>query len=88
LFAHLIGFISPDDFTMLQSIEVLAMVILGGMGNIVGVLVGAIILYVAPEKLRFLGDYRLLIYGLMLVVILVYRPKGIIPDPRRIFDRA
>ena len=88
LFAHLIGFISPDDFTMLQSIEVLAMVILGGMGNIAGVLVGAIILYVAPEKLRFLGDYRLLIYGLMLVVILVYRPKGIIPDPRRIFDRA
>ena len=88
LFAHLIGFISPDDFTMLQSIEVLAMVILGGMGNIGGVLVGAIILYVAPEKLRFLGDYRLLIYGLMLVVILVYRPKGIIPDPRRIFDRA
>jgi branched-chain amino acid transport system permease protein len=88
LFAHLIGFISPDDFVLLQSIEVLAIVILGGMGNIGGVLVGSIILIVTPEKLRFLGDYRLMIFGAMLVVLLIYRPKGLFPDPRRIFDKA
>lgn len=88
LFAHLIGFISPDDFVLLQSIEVLAIVILGGMGNIAGVLVGSVILIVTPEKLRFLGDYRLMIYGAMLVVLLIYRPKGLFPDPRRIFDKA
>jgi len=88
LFAHLIGFISPDDFVLLQSIEVLAIVILGGMGNVAGVLVGSAILIITPEKLRFLGDYRLMIYGAMLVVLLIYRPKGLFPDPRRIFDRA
>jgi branched-chain amino acid transport system permease protein len=87
LFAHLIGFISPDDFTLLQSIEVLAMVILGGMGNVTGVVIGSAILAIAPEKLRFLGDYRLMIYGVMLVTLLIYRPKGLLPDPRRIFDR-
>ncbi|WJR76627.1 branched-chain amino acid ABC transporter permease [Bradyrhizobium sp. NP1] len=88
LFAHLIGFISPDDFTLLQSIEVLAIVILGGMGNIGGILVGSAILMIMPEKLRALGDYRLMIYGAMLVVLLIYRPKGLFPDPRRIFDKA
>jgi branched-chain amino acid transport system permease protein len=88
LFAHLIGFISPDDFVLLQSIEVLAIVILGGMGNVAGVLVGSAILMITPEKLRSVGDYRLMIYGAMLVALLIYRPKGLFPDPRRIFDRA
>lgn len=87
LFAHQIGFISPDDFTLLHSIEVLAAVILGGMGNIVGAVIGGIILHVAPEKLRFLGDYRLLIYGGMLVVILIFRPLGLLPDPRRRYEK-
>ncbi|WP_178131024.1 branched-chain amino acid ABC transporter permease [Reyranella sp. CPCC 100927] len=86
LFAHEIGFISPDDFTLLHSVEVLASVILGGIGNLFGVTVGAIILSVAPEKLRFLGDYRLLMYGAMLVVLLIYRPLGLLPDPRRRFE--
>jgi len=86
LFAHEIGFISPDDFTLLHSVEVLASVILGGIGNLFGVTVGAIILSVAPEKLRFLGDYRLLMYGVMLVVLLIYRPLGLLPDPRRRFE--
>lgn len=88
LFAHLIGFISPDDFVLLQSIEVLAIVILGGMGNVAGVLVGSAILMITPEKLRSVGDYRLMIYGALLVALLIYRPKGLFPDPRRIFDRA
>ncbi len=87
LFAHEIGFISPDDFSLLQSIEVLAAVILGGMGNIVGAIIGGIILFVAPEKLRFVGDYRLLIYGGLLVVLLIYRPRGLLPDPRRRYEK-
>lgn len=87
LFAHQIGFISPDDFSLLHSIEVLAAVILGGMGNIAGAIIGGIILYVAPEKLRFLGDYRLLIYGGLLVVILIFRPLGLLPDLRRNYEK-
>jgi len=87
LFAHEIGFISPDDFSLLQSIEVLAAVILGGMGNIVGAIIGGILLFVAPEKLRFVGDYRLLIYGGLLVILLIYRPRGLFPDPRRRYEK-
>lgn len=83
LFAHEIGFISPDDFSLLQSVEIIAGVILGGIGNLFGAIIGTILSYIAPEKLRFLGDYRLLIYGLMLVIILIYRPLGLISDPRR-----
>jgi branched-chain amino acid transport system permease protein len=83
LFAREIGFISPDDFSLLQSVEIIAGVILGGIGNLFGAILGSVLLYIAPEKLRFLGDYRLLIYGLMLVIILVYRPLGLFSDPRR-----
>jgi branched-chain amino acid transport system permease protein len=87
LFAHQIGFISPDDFSLLHSVEVLAAVILGGMGNIAGAILGGIILFVAPEKLRFLGDYRLLIYGGLLVILLIFRPSGLLPDRRRRYEK-
>jgi branched-chain amino acid transport system permease protein len=86
LFAHEIGFISPDDFSLLHSVELLAGVILGGMGNLFGAIIGTVILSIAPEKLRFLGDYRLLIYGSMLVILLIWRPRGLLPDPRRRYE--
>jgi branched-chain amino acid transport system permease protein len=76
IYAHNIGFISPDDFTLSHSIELIAMVILGGIGNVWGVIAGAIVLVAIPEKLRVLGDYRLLAYGALLVALLVYRQKA------------
>jgi branched-chain amino acid transport system permease protein len=72
-----ISFISPDAFVFNDSMLMLAMVILGGMGSPGGSVLGAVILVVAPEALRFLGDWRLVLYGLLLTIMMVYRPSGL-----------
>ena len=61
----------------------LAAIVLGGMGTVAGVLVGATILKLLPEKLRFIADYRLLIFGLVLVLMMRVRPEGLIANKRR-----
>jgi branched-chain amino acid transport system permease protein len=81
--AHQDVSISPDQFVFLESAFLLAAVVLGGMGTVAGVLVGATILKLLPEKLRFLADYRLLMFGALLVVMMRLRPEGIIPSARR-----
>jgi branched-chain amino acid transport system permease protein len=75
--------VTPDQYVFLESAFLLAAVVLGGMGTVAGVLVGATILKLLPEKLRFVADYRLLIFGLLLVVMMRYRPEGIVPSKRR-----
>jgi branched-chain amino acid transport system permease protein len=84
LYAHYITFIDPSSFTVTESITILLMVIFGGMGSIQGSVVGAVILVVIPELLRFLGvpssiaaPLRQMIYGLLLVVLMIRRPQGI-----------
>jgi len=84
LYAHYITFIDPSSFTVMESITILLMVIFGGMGTISGSVVGAVILVVFPELLRFLGmpssiaaPMRQMIYGLLLVVLMIKRPQGI-----------
>ncbi len=84
LYAHYITFIDPSSFTVMESITILLMVIFGGMGSISGSVVGAVILVVLPELLRFLGmpssiaaPMRQMIYGLLLVVLMLKRPQGI-----------
>lgn len=84
LYAHYITFIDPSSFTVMESITVLLMVIFGGMGSISGSIVGAIILVVLPELLRFLGmpssiaaPMRQMIYGLLLTILMLKRPQGI-----------
>ncbi|MEW6215529.1 MAG: branched-chain amino acid ABC transporter permease [Nitrospirota bacterium] len=84
LYAHYITFIDPSSFTVMESITILLMVIFGGMGSISGSVVGAVILVVFPELLRFLGmpssiaaPMRQMIYGLLLVVLMLKRPQGI-----------
>lgn len=79
LYAHMVGFISPPNFTFEKSLVLVSIVILGGMDNIFGIIVGSLLLVVLPEKLRVISDYRFLIYGLVLVVMLIFQPKGIIP---------
>jgi len=81
--AHQDVSISPDQFVFLESAFLLAAVVLGGMGTVAGVLVGATILKLLPEKLRFLSDYRLFMFGALLVVMMRLRPEGIIPSARR-----
>ncbi|MCC6497391.1 MAG: branched-chain amino acid ABC transporter permease [Propionibacteriaceae bacterium] len=75
--------VTPDQYVFLESAFLLAAVVLGGMGTVMGVLIGATILKLLPEKLRFFSDYRLLLFGLLMVVMMQFRPEGIIADERR-----
>ncbi len=79
LYASLVSFVGPNDFTFARSLVFICMVILGGMDNPIGVVVGAFLLTVITEKLRDFADYAQLIYGLLLVVVLIVRPSGLIP---------
>ena len=78
-YAHMIGFISPPVFGFDKSLLMVSIVILGGMDNLLGIVVGAILLIIMPEKLRFIQDYRFLIYGLVLIFMLLFRPQGLLP---------
>lgn len=84
LYAHYITFIDPSSFTIMESILILLMVIFGGMGSIKGSILGATILVVFPELLRFLGlpsaiaaPTRQMIYGLVLIILMIKRPQGL-----------
>ena len=98
LFASFQGFISPESFTLLDSIMVLCMVVLGGMGNVGGVVLGAVLLTALPEALRYVGplqqawfggiyidpsDLRMLLFGLALVLMMLFRPAGLWPSTTR-----
>jgi branched-chain amino acid transport system permease protein len=77
LYAHFKTFISPNGFDFMRSIEIVVMVILGGMGNTVGVIAAAILLTVLPEVLRPVQDYRMIIYSFLLIVLMLTRPQGL-----------
>jgi branched-chain amino acid transport system permease protein len=83
VFAHKNGTVSYESFKFLESVTLLAAVILGGMGSIPGAVLGASLLFVLPEKLREFSEYRLLIFGLALVLIMRFRPQGLVPDRHR-----
>ncbi|MVA77279.1 branched-chain amino acid ABC transporter permease [Auraticoccus sp. F435] len=75
--------VTPDQYIFLESAFLLAAVVLGGMGTIVGVLLGAVLLRLMPEKLRFVDEYRLLIFGALLVLMMRFRPEGLVASRRR-----
>ncbi len=77
LFAHYNGGLNPGTFTFIKSIEVVIMVVLGGMGSITGSVLAALILTALPEVLRPVKDYRMVIYSLLLIVLMITRPQGI-----------
>lgn len=78
LYAHFITYINPVDFNFNKSIEILNMVVLGGMGSIPGTILGSIVLTIAPEFLRFVEQYRMLFYGALLVILMIFRPNGLL----------
>jgi branched-chain amino acid transport system permease protein len=82
-FAAKIGTIFPNSFEIIVSINALALIILGGMGNIAGVVVGALVLVGLPELLREFAEFRLLIYGAVLVAMMLLRPEGLLPSRAR-----
>ena len=82
LFAGKQGFINPTSFALLLSILFVAAVVVGGQGNRWGVMVGAAIVAYLPERFRGFEEWRVLVFGLALMVLAIYRPQGILP-PRR-----
>jgi branched-chain amino acid transport system permease protein len=86
LFAARNQYTGPDDHTLMVSINVLSLLIVGGMGSIPGVIIGAFVLKGLPEILRELDLYRLLVFGALLVYMMIIRPEGIWPAPRRMME--
>jgi branched-chain amino acid transport system permease protein len=87
LYAHYVTFIDPTSFTILESIFMISIVIVGGAGSLVGSVLGAFVLIVIPEMLRFLGMpnaiaayMRQIIYGALLVVMMMFRPRGLVGE--------
>jgi branched-chain amino acid transport system permease protein len=83
LYAVRIGSVFPQDLNIIVSINALALIILGGIGSIPGVVIGAIVLVGLPEVLREFSEYRLLIYGIVLVAMMLLRPEGLLPNRSR-----
>jgi branched-chain amino acid transport system permease protein len=83
MLAHYMGSISPREFDIWESVMVLAMVLIGGRGTVVGPVIGAVVLTLAPELLRQLSNYRLIVYGLLMMVIVVFLPNGLVGVLRR-----
>ena len=77
LFAHYNAYLHPNSFTFIKSIEVIAMVVLGGLGSVSGSVLAAIVLTILPEALRSAQEWRMVIYSLMLIILMVTRPQGL-----------
>ena len=81
-FAARQGLVTPDSFTFIESAMILAIVVLGGMGSQAGVILAAVILTVLPEIARGFAEYRMLFLGMIMVVMMIWRPQGLIPARR------
>jgi branched-chain amino acid transport system permease protein len=79
LYAYYETYISPGSFTIWESIVLVCMVLVGGRQSLLGSAFGALILIAIPELLRELGEYRMLIYGAIMFLVIMFRPKGLIP---------
>ncbi len=78
LYASLAGFVSPDSFTMQTSILFLLVILFGGLGHVLGPVVGSVVLIVLPELLHRFSDYRLVIYGVLLLGSIYFLPNGLV----------
>lgn len=78
LYAHLLQYLNPSDFGFFKSFEFLTFIVLGGLGSIPGVILGTTVLALAPEFLRFVADYRMMVYGLLMVIMMIVRPRGLL----------
>lgn len=85
LYAMMIGFIAPTNFTFGDSLILVSIVLLGGMGNPWGLAVATAILIIVPEKLQAIQEYRYLLFAALVILILLFRPDGLVPRPLRIY---
>jgi branched-chain amino acid transport system permease protein len=81
LFAHATSYISPADFTYHRAVEILVFAVFGGSEHLFGPVFGAIFLTLTPELLRVVSDYRYIVYGALLVLMMIFRPQGVIDRP-------
>ncbi len=87
--AHMVGFIAPNNYSFGESLVLVSILLLGGVGNAWGVALAAAIVVILPEKLQILQEYRFLLYAGMVVLILIFRPVGLLPRRmRRLLDAA
>jgi branched-chain amino acid transport system permease protein len=83
IFAARNTYINPNSFTFMESALVLSIVVMGGMGSIVGVIIAALVLILMPEYLRAFAEYRMLMFGAIMVLMMIFRPEGLIANVRR-----
>jgi ABC-type branched-subunit amino acid transport system permease subunit len=87
LYGMISGFVAPNNFTFSDSLLMLSIVILGGLGNIAGLIPAAMIVLILPEKLQFIQEYRFLLFATLVILILLFRPQGLMPRKTRLFFR-
>jgi len=85
VFAARTSFINPMSFTIWESITILCVVVIGGMGSAIGVIAGALVLILLPEYLRVFSEYRMLVFGAAQVVMMVFKPEGLIESVRKTY---
>jgi len=83
LYGHVLGFIAPNNFTFGDSLILVSIILLGGIGNPWGVVVAAFIVVILPEKLQIIQEYRFVLYASLVILILLFRPQGLLPRPLR-----
>ncbi len=86
IFAAKTTFVNPASFTFLESAMILSIVVLGGTGSIIGIIIGALVLILLPEYLRAFSDYRMLLFGLIMVIMMTFRPQGIVTGVRKTYE--
>ncbi len=85
VFAAKTTFINPASFTLWESVIILCTVVLGGMGSIAGVIAGALLLILLPEYMRDFGEFRMITFGAVLIVMMIFRPGGMVEDVRKTY---
>jgi ABC-type branched-subunit amino acid transport system permease subunit len=85
LFGMVGGFVAPNNYTFADSLILVSILLLGGIGNSWGLVVATIIVVVVPEKLQTIQEYRFLLYALMVIAVLLFRPEGLLPRPVRLY---
>jgi branched-chain amino acid transport system permease protein len=88
LYAHMVNFISPNSFDFLTSVRMVTMVVIGGMASIWGSVLGASVITLLPQCLHVFMDYEMLIYGLILMVIMIFLPQGLVRGLLDLYDKS
>jgi ABC-type branched-subunit amino acid transport system permease subunit len=85
VYGMMTSFVAPNNFTFADSLLMVSIVVLGGLGNPIGLIPAALIVLVLPEKLQFIQEYRFLLYAALVIAILLFRPDGLLPRKTRLF---